>query len=110
MNSHDMKCQSPTKRMANLYSLSVEGLTLHEKKELLDFCLRKRRLEIRTRDAHYSYEHLNKLPKHYQYRLFHAVLYSDHCPEYLISSNNMKETIDELNISGSSEWVILFEK
>jgi len=99
---------------AVLYSLAVEGLSLRERKDLLDFCVKRRRLEVRTTHQTYTNDHLTRLPTRYEGRPFHAILYagitpSGSCPVYFISSNNLQETLDELDISPSSVYVVLYE-
>ena len=100
--------------MTSLYSLAVEGLSLQERKELLDTCLRRRRLEIRTAEQTYTSDHLARLPTRYEGRPFHAILYagitpSGSCPIYFISSNNLQDALDELDISPPSVYVVLYE-
>lgn len=108
------KKHSPTKRMVSLYSLAIEGLSLRERKELLDFCLKRRRLDVRTACQTYPFEHLARLPMRYEGRPFHAILYagispSGSCPVYFISSNNLEATLGELDISPPSVYVVLYE-
>ena len=108
------KRHSPTKQMATLYSLAIEGLSLQERKELLDTCLRRRRLEIRTAQQNYTFDRLARLPAYYEARPFHAILYTGmtptgSCPVYFISSNNLQDTLDELDISPPSVYVVLYE-
>ena len=108
------KRHSPTKRMLSLYSLAVDGITLQERKELLDTCIRRRRLEVRTAEQTYTSDHLARLPVRYEGRPFHAILYagitpSGSCPVYFISSNNLRDALDELDISPPSVYVVLYE-
>jgi len=103
-----------TKSMAPLYTLAIEGLSLQERKELLDTCIRRRRLEIRTAEQAYPFDHLARLPAHYESRPFHAILYtgmipSGSCPIYFISSNNLHDALEELEISPPSVYVVLYE-
>lgn len=108
------KRNSPIKRPTSLYSLAIEGLSLRERKELLDTCLRRRRLEIRTTEQHYPFDHLARLPAYYEARPFHAILYTGmtptgSCPVYFISSNNLQDALGELDISPPSVYVVLYE-
>jgi len=108
------KRHHPMKSMAPLYSLAIEGLSLQERKELLDTCIRRRRLEIRTAEQTYSFDHLARLPAHYENCPFHAILYtgmmsSGSCPVYFISSNNLQDALDEIDISPPSVYVVLYE-
>jgi len=100
--------------MALLYSLAIEGISLQERKELLDTCIRRRRLEVRTAQQTYSFDHLARLPTRYENRPFHAILYtgiapSGSCPVYFISSNNLQDALDEIEISPPSVYVVLYE-
>lgn len=101
---------SPTKRFSGIYGLQIEGLTLQEKKELLDCCIRKRRLEIRTITQHYSFDLLHRFPKEFSSPWFQAVLYCHRCPEYFITSNNVKEAIAELEITNHQVFVLLYQE
>ena len=114
MNSQPMSDKpvprlSPNKKFNSLYYLYVEGLTLHEKKELLDFCLKHRCLVIHTTSQQYSFEEVLKMPKVNYLKMYHAVLYADYIPQYCISSNNFKDTMEELAISGSNVYVVFYE-
>lgn len=108
---------SPKKHtpLSCLYTLSIEGLSLRERKELLDFCLRRRgRLEVRTASQTYTGDHVTRLPARYEGCPFHAILYAGihpagSCPVYFISSNNLQDALDELDISPPSVYVVLYE-
>lgn len=100
--------------MAILYSLDIEGISLLERKDLIDFCVKRRGLEVRTANQTYPFDHLIRVPVYYEGRQFHAILYagispSGSCPVYFISSNNLEETLDELDISPPSTYVVLYE-
>jgi len=95
--------------MANLYSLPIEGLSLRERKDLLDFCLRRRRLEVRTADLTYPFEYLTRLPARYDSTPFHAILYTDQFPAYFVSSNNLQDAMEEMEVSSSNVRIVLYE-
>lgn len=99
---------SPTKRYSAVYSLIIEGLTLQEKKELLDTSIRRRRLEIRAHGQHYTFDTLHHLPLLERTTHFQAILYCDRCPEYFISSNNVKEAIAEVEIHNHHAYTLLY--
>lgn len=100
---------SPHKKFNSLYYLYLEGLTLHEKKELLDFCLKHRCLVIHTSKQPYPFDQVLKMPKENYLKMYHAVLYADQIPQFFISSNNFKDTMEELAISGSNVYVVFHE-
>lgn len=100
---------SPHKKFNSLYYMYVEGLTLHEKKELLDFCLKHRCLTIHTSNQPYPFDQVLKMPKENYLKMYHAVLYADQVPQYFVSSNNFKDTMEELAISGSNVYVVFHE-
>jgi len=100
---------SPNKKLNSLYYLYVEGLTLHEKKELLDLCVKHRCLVIHTSNQQFPFEQVLKMPKVNYLKMYHAVLYSDQVPQYFIASNNFKDTMEELAISGSNVYVVFRE-
>lgn len=92
-----------------VYSLAIEGLTLQEKKELLDVSIKRRRLEMRVQGQHYPFEYLHRLPSSSLSKPFQAVLYCDRCPEYFISSNNVKEAMAELEIHQHQVYTLLYQ-
>ena len=100
---------SPHKKFNSLYYMFVEGLTLHEKKELLDFCVKHRCLVIHTLTENFSFDRVLHMPKQNYLKMYHSVLYSDQVPQYFISSNNFKDTMEELAISGSNVYVVFHE-
>ena len=104
------KKTSPTKLFTNLYSISLQDITFHERKELLDLCIRKRRIEIRTTNGNYSLETITNIPLSDFKKTFYAILYNDFCPTYFISSKNIKDAMNEIEISGPNVWIILLEK
>ena len=100
---------SPHKKLNSLYYLYLEGLSLHEKKELLDFCMKHRCLVIQTKKERFPFDRVLQMPKQDYLKMYHAVLYADNVPQYFISSNNFKDTMEELAISGSNVYVVFHE-